>query len=197
MPSRPGEEQGPPSALGGLIEVTGHWGWLLVIAALELVTGIIAVSYPGVTVFALSIVVGVGLLVLGAVTFATAMQVPAGMPGRGWATFMAILAVVGGLIALFRPGAGIYAILVALALWFFVTGLNDLARASSTPVPWLTAVIGVLSIIAATIVLFDPWAGITVVAVVVGLWFMVRGALHGYAAFEMRRIHRAATRPPT
>jgi uncharacterized membrane protein HdeD (DUF308 family) len=48
------------------------------------------------------------------------------------ATDIGFLAVLAGLVCLVRPGAGVLALLIALAFWFIITVMADLARAGST-----------------------------------------------------------------
>lgn len=172
---------------GEMVKVTGHWGWLLVIAVLEIIAGIFAVAFPGITVLALSIIFGVDLLIIGVVSVATVFRIPSGASGRGWAAVLGVLAIVGGLICLLRPATGVFAILIGLSIWFFAAGLNDLARAVAGPQRWFPGIVGVLSLVAGVIVLSNPWTGIGTVALIVGFGFILRGAMDATAAFAIRR----------
>jgi uncharacterized membrane protein HdeD (DUF308 family) len=186
---RPLGPRPPGTLLDALAEITGKWHWLLAVGVAEVVAGIVAVAYPGVTIAGLAVVVGIALLVFSVATMIAAAGVPAGVPGRGWAVGLSVAGIVAGLIALTRPGAGLYAVLVALGVWLVVAGIDDFARAATHPKPWLVRLFGALSLVAGVVVLIDPWTGVATVALVVGLWFIVRGVLHGAAALLLRRAY--------
>lgn len=172
---------------GEMVKVTGHWGWLLVIAVLEAIAGIIAVAFPAITILALSIILGVDLLIIGVASVVTAFRIPSGASGRGWAAVLGVLAIVGGLICLLRPATGVFAILIGLSIWFFAAGLNDLARAIAGPQRWFPGIVGVLSLAAGVVVLVSPITGIGTVALIVGFGFILRGVMDAAAAFAIRR----------
>lgn len=150
---------------------------LLVLGAIDLVCGLIALLWPGVTVLALALIFGLMLLLAGvmAVGVGSAIRRAGGSPTITW--IVGAVAVVAGLVCIFHPGAGIWAIILGCSLWFLITGVGDLVVASAAPRNrlWLL-LLGVLSIVSAVILLARPGLAIVTVALIAGIAFLVRGA---------------------
>jgi uncharacterized membrane protein HdeD (DUF308 family) len=150
---------------------------LLVLGVIDLVCGVIALVWPGVTVLALALIFGLMLLLAGitALGVGSVIRRAGGSPAVSWV--VGAVAVVAGLVCIFHPGAGVWAIILGCALWFLITGISDLVVASAaTGHRWLLVVLGVLSIIAAVVLLFRPGLAIVTVALIAGFAFLVRGA---------------------
>ena len=150
---------------------------LLVLGAIDLVCGLIALLWPGVTVLALALVFGVMLLFAGfmALGVGSVIRRAGGSPAISWV--IGAVAVVAGLVCIFHPSAGVWAIILGCALWFLITGIGDLVVASAAARHRLVfAVLGVLSIVAAVVLLVRPGVAVVTVAVVAGIAFLVRGA---------------------
>jgi uncharacterized membrane protein HdeD (DUF308 family) len=166
-------------------------GHLLALGAIDIVAGLIALVWPGVTVLALALVFGVMLLVGGflAVAVGSTLRRAGGSPAASWV--VGGVAIVAGLICIFHPGAGIWAIVLGCAVWFLMTGISDLvvASASSANRLWL-GVLGVVSIIAAVVLLVHPGVAIVTVALVAGISFLIRGAGELSLGWRMRRAAR-------
>jgi uncharacterized membrane protein HdeD (DUF308 family) len=102
--------------------------------------------------------------------------------------FLSILA---GLICLVRPGAGVLALLIALSFWFIITGVADLARALDVREHRvISVVLGLVSIAAGVIVVANPDIGLTTLALLAGIGFIVRGSIEVMAAGWMHRLAR-------
>jgi uncharacterized membrane protein HdeD (DUF308 family) len=106
-------------------------GWIL--------TGIIAVAWPDVTLWVLAVVIGVGLIATGLMEIGFAVKFRKAIPGWQWALVTGGLALVAGLISIIWPGAtvlvlavllGIYVLLRGLALLAFAFTLRKLAKSA-------------------------------------------------------------------
>jgi uncharacterized membrane protein HdeD (DUF308 family) len=151
--------------------------WFAGVGLLDVVAGIFAVAWPGVTVLVLALLFGFLLLMAGLVSVSTGLMVRrAG--GRAMMPFLfGGAAVVAGIICLVHPGAGVFAIILGCTVWFLLTGVGQLALArTGAPMRgWLT-VMGVLSIVAALILIVNPGVAIATVGLIAGLSFLIRGA---------------------
>ena len=172
--------------------ITGYGSsHLLVLGVIDLLCGVIALVWPGVTVLVLALIFGVLLLMAGLLVLAVGSTVRrAG--GRPVLTFVVGgFAILAGLICILHPGAGVWAIVLGCALWFLMTGVGDLVVAFASPANrvWF-GLLGVLSLLAALILLVHPGVAIVTVAVVAGISFLVRGAGELALGSRLRRSVR-------
>ena len=80
------------------------------------------------------------------------------------------------------------ALLIALSFWFILTGMADLARALDVREHRIiSAVLGVVSIAAGVIIVANPDIGLTTLALLAGIGFIVRGTVEVMAAAWMYR----------
>jgi uncharacterized membrane protein HdeD (DUF308 family) len=167
------------------------WGWIMASGVIGLFVGILALLFPVVTVIFAAIVLGIGLLVQGILEIGVAWRAETGSTGRGWLAAFGILALVAGILVLFRPGAGVVALAWGLILWFIIVGIHDLIVAGSEREhrAW-NIVLGILSLIVALILLFSPSTAVGTIAVIVALGFLLRGAADVGLALSMRRSAR-------
>ena len=150
--------------------------WFLGVGLIDIVAGVFAVAWPGVTVLALALLFGIMVLIAGAVSIGTGLMIRRS-GGDGIVPLVVGGAVIAGLICVFHPGAGVFAIIVGCTLWFLFTGLGELAlaRVSSPMRPWFIG-LGVLSILAAIVLIVNPGVAIATVGLIAGISFLIRGA---------------------
>jgi uncharacterized membrane protein HdeD (DUF308 family) len=171
--------------------VTRRWRGILFVGALDILVGLVALIWPGVTVLALALLLGVLLLLSGATSFG--LGVAARSP---WLLVLGVVALVAAVICFVHPGAGVFAILFGCALWFFLNGVAELGAAMSgiaDRVWW--GMLGVLSIVAAAIMVSVPGVAIVTVAIIAGISFLVRGLGLIVLARRLRTVRRAVTGP--
>jgi uncharacterized membrane protein HdeD (DUF308 family) len=176
-----------------LQESTGQWPRLLALGVLDTVIGVLAIAWPGVTVVALALLVGITLLLSGAVSIGFGMRLRrSGMSSGVVPTVLGIVSIIAAVICLIRPGTGVAAIAFAAALWFLLHGLADLGRAGADREHRLWwAAMGVLGIVAAVVLLVDLGAAVLTIALIVGISFLMRAAGEFVLALQLRRLHRS------
>jgi uncharacterized membrane protein HdeD (DUF308 family) len=168
-----------------------HWKWLIAEGVLGVIAGILAIAYPHVTVLVLALLLGVGLLLQGVLELVAGFGIRSGTPGRGWLIAFGILSAVAGIICLVHPGAGVFAIIIGLTVWFAIAGINDLSMAfsGSENRGWNIAM-GVLGILAAIILIVQPGLAIGTVAIIAGIFFIIRGVMDIALGMQLRRVKR-------
>ncbi|HEX2360513.1 MAG TPA: DUF308 domain-containing protein [Jiangellaceae bacterium] len=103
-------------------------GWVVGFAYLA--GALIGIVWPGVTLFALVIIVGVSFLVGGIVQTVMAWQLRGTATGWGWSFAFGLLSVLVGLILLFgSPAESVVLLAIALAIYVFMTGITLVAMA--------------------------------------------------------------------
>jgi uncharacterized membrane protein HdeD (DUF308 family) len=104
------------------------WGW--VVGALYLVGAIVAIAWPGVTLFALLLIVGISLLTSGLAQAIASWQQRRTAHGWGWGFALGLLGAVAGLVFLFgNPVISLVALAIVLACYTISSGVTMLTLA--------------------------------------------------------------------
>jgi uncharacterized membrane protein HdeD (DUF308 family) len=98
----------------------------LLVAAIDVAAGIVAVSYPGITAEVLTIVVGIWAMVGGSVELYGAFAVR-----DGWLGFAGFLTVAAGIALIAAPGIGTVTLALILGIYLLCYGVTLLASAVS------------------------------------------------------------------
>jgi uncharacterized membrane protein HdeD (DUF308 family) len=113
--------------LGELLAVGRYRTTLgMVAGGLLIVGGILAMFWPGITLWALAVIVGIDLLFHGAVRLAGAMDRPEGWP---WLLAGGVLSLAAGVVSLVWPGATVLVLAILLGIRLLVFGLAEIAFA--------------------------------------------------------------------
>jgi uncharacterized membrane protein HdeD (DUF308 family) len=165
-----------------------QWGWVAASGVVGILIGVLALFFPGVTILSAALFLGIGLVVQGIVEIAAAIGAGAGAAGRGWLVAFGVLALAAGVLVLFVPGSGVLVLVWGLILWFTVAGVNDLVAAASIREHrgWNIAM-GIISLLAALVLLFSPGTAVGVIALIIALGFILRGGAAVGLALAMRR----------
>jgi uncharacterized membrane protein HdeD (DUF308 family) len=167
---------------------TDQWGWLAAAGVLGIVVGVIALFFPGATILTAAVFLGIALVVQGIVEITAAIRAGAGATGRGWLVAFGVLALVAGVLVVFNPGGGILVMVWGLILWFVIAGVNDLTAAfSSREHRGWNITMGIISLLAAILLLFSPGTAVGVLALFIALGFIFRGVAEVGLALTMRR----------
>jgi uncharacterized membrane protein HdeD (DUF308 family) len=94
-----------------------------VLAVIWIVTGVVALVWPDVTLWALAVTVGLGFLIGGIAQAVFAVRMHRELPGWGLWLIAGILGAIVGIVALVWPGATVLALAVLLGVWVLVRGV--------------------------------------------------------------------------
>jgi len=172
--------------------IAARWWLFVLVGAIAIVAGVLALAYPDITLRALGIIIGAYLLVWGIFTLAAGFA-----PGISAAlsvvrVLVGFIGIMAGLVCLVRPGASELALLIAFSFWFILVGIGDLVRAmESTDNRGWISLLGALSIVAGVIILANPDIGLTTLALLVGIGLLVRGTLEIVVGFTLRGMRAA------
>jgi len=115
--------------------IHAHWKLVLAQGIVMMVLGFLAVVEPNVATFAVSIFVG-WLFFIGGIFRTLSVWRARAMPGFAWALLTALLAIVLGLILIFRPLAGVLTLTMVLIAFFYSRGHHsDRARVAAPRAP--------------------------------------------------------------
>jgi uncharacterized membrane protein HdeD (DUF308 family) len=108
--------------------IHAHWKLVLVQGIVMMVLGFLAVAEPNVATIAVGIFVG-WLFFIGGIFRAMSVWQSRGMPGFAWSLLTALLAIVLGLILIFRPLAGVLTLTMVLIAFFILEGITAIVLA--------------------------------------------------------------------
>lgn len=159
--------------------------------AIALLFGILALIWPGITLLVLVSLFAAFALLVGAVTVAGALKHRT-MNGGWWLMLLlGLVSLVVGVIAVFQPGATLFALVLLMAANALVTGVLEIAVAirlrKEIEHEWLLALTGVVSIVFGVLVLMFPPAGALALALFVSFYAVATGILLLVLAFRARR----------
>jgi uncharacterized membrane protein HdeD (DUF308 family) len=125
--------------IGGLLEMAvglaaGRGRWVsLVLGAILVIGGILAVVWPGLTLFTLALITGLSLIIHGAARVGVAMLARHEIPGWGWHALAGAVNVVVGALAIAWPEATVRVLSFVLGLQIAAFGLLLLVTAFVRP----------------------------------------------------------------
>ncbi len=169
-----------------------NWTTVLVFGCISLVLGLAAVAWPTATLTVIAVLLGLQLFVYGIYSLARAASAEAD-GSRLAAALLGILALVIGVLVMRDGTRALTVLALLLGLFWFVGGaLTVLAVLMGGPRPGrlLSLAAGVLGVVAGIIVLANPQVSLRVLAVILGLWLVVFGALTIATGFQMRSAER-------
>jgi uncharacterized membrane protein HdeD (DUF308 family) len=108
--------------------IHAHWKLVLAQGIVMMVLGFLAVAEPNVATVAVGIFVG-WLFFIGGIFRALSVWQSRGMPGFAWSMLTALLAIVLGLILIFRPLAGVLTLTMVLIAFFILEGITAIVLA--------------------------------------------------------------------
>lgn len=161
---------------------------ILVTGVLAVIFGLVALFWPVHTAMAVVMIVGAFLVVAGIAE--TVFSARSGRGARGWGLWSGILTALVGIVALFAPAAGVTAVVWIVGVWLIVRGVLSLMAATSAAGPGrgLGVLVGILWILLALILLFNPVAGAGALSILLGVLALFSGFAMIAAGFLFRRV---------
>jgi uncharacterized membrane protein HdeD (DUF308 family) len=173
------------------------WKSTLVSGILALALGVLALVWPGKTILVAAIVFGAYLLITGIaqVVFAFSLHVSAG--GRVLLFISGAAALVLAVLAFRHFGSDPIVAILLLAIWigvgFIFRGVATSISAISDPTlpgrGW-EIFLGVISLLAGTVMLASPFESIWILTLVVGIWLIVIGVFEIVSSFGIRKASK-------
>ena len=106
----------------------------------------------------------------------------------GWwlLVLVGLLSLVAGLIILFKPGDSLATLAVIAGIFLLVDGILEFASAflRSTLDRGMIALFGAITAIVGVLLIRHPIAGVTAIALLIGLWLIVIGVIRLATAFD-------------
>src|SRR3954451_21809438 len=94
------------------------WWLVALLGPISIAAGVLALAYPDITLLVLGMIVGINLVLIGAVWIGLATMENHTEGGRALRFIVGFLATLSDLVCLVRPGAGVLALLLGVSFWF-------------------------------------------------------------------------------
>lgn len=173
------------------------WWVVLIRGILAVLFGIVALVWPGITVWALVVVFAVYAIVDGAVLVWHSIRDRATLDGWGLWLAMGVVSVLAGLVALFWPGITALVLLYLIAFYailFGIIGIVGALRFRKVPESgWVWSLIaGVVAVLFGVLLLIFPGSGILGLIVLLGIYAILFGILLIVMSFQVRSAAKKA-----
>jgi uncharacterized membrane protein HdeD (DUF308 family) len=174
---------------------------VLAFGIVTLLAGLLALAWPGRTVVVLALLFGVQLVVAGIFRFVAALATDDETGAtRVLLALLGVLSFIVGLYALRHILVTIATLALLLGIFWIVNGAIEVFTALShrrMPGRGWTILMGLLSAVAGVVILVYPGISLVTLAVVLGVWLLVFGAMEVGLAFRLRSVGQGAARIAT
>ena len=187
-----------PSPFLGLAlrELAENW-WLLLRGIAAIAFGVLAFTWPGLTLLTLTFLWGFYAIADGVLALWAAIAGRGGeITPRWWLAVVGVAGIFAGLLAFIWPGMTALVLLMFIACWAIVIGVLQIWGAirlrKEIEGEWLLGLSGVLSVAFGVIMLAQPGAGALAVVWLIGWFAILAGCVYIALAFELKKHKRSA-----
>jgi uncharacterized membrane protein HdeD (DUF308 family) len=178
-----------------LLAIARNWWVLLLRGICAILFGLLAWTWPGLTLAVLILLYGAYAFVDGVAAIAIGAAARRHADGRVWweMILVGILGVCAGIVAVLWPGLTAFALLMVIAAWAIVRGVFEIAAAvrlrKLIDNEWALIAGGVLSILFGVVLFLRPGPGALALIWVIGLFAVIYGVFAIALALQLRH-HR-------
>jgi uncharacterized membrane protein HdeD (DUF308 family) len=174
----------------------GAWGWFLAMGVITIAAGVSMFFFTSQALYVIAIAFGVYLIVSGIFHFVGAFSVPG---EEGWLRALyALLAALSVVVGVYLVNHKILSLLVLTLLigffWVFAGTLQLMIGIEYRALPNRGATIfaGVADIIAGWVLVFYPGIGTLALALLLGVWLVVRGVVLVAGSLQLRSVGKGS-----
>jgi uncharacterized membrane protein HdeD (DUF308 family) len=185
--------------VNALASLGRHWGLVLAFGLVNVVAGVLALTWPGITLVVAAVLFGVQLIATGIYRLVAAFSddvVDGGI--RTLLAVLGILSLVAGIYAVRHLLVTLTVLVLLLGIFWLVNGVVEVLMALVSPSPpgrlWQLAS-GALGIVAGAVVLGYPGLTLVGLAVILGLWLLAYGVVGILVALRLRTYREAPLVP--
>lgn len=155
-------------------ELRVRWWVPMLVGVLAIVAGIIVLLRPGDSLSAITVVVGIFVLIDGVAALVEAIR--GDTANRGMLTVLGAISVIAGVILVRHPFSTVTVFAVLLGVWLIAAGTVRLVAALSVSTErWWRAADAAISIIFGIVLVASPHIGIVALAWIAGIGLIVYG----------------------
>jgi uncharacterized membrane protein HdeD (DUF308 family) len=176
-----------------IVFLLGDWRAHALRGGAAILFGIVALVWPGITLWALVLLFGAYAFVDGvSILAAVARGAPATRPHRALHVVEGLAGVGAGIVTVVWPGITALALLYVIAAWALLTGALEIAAAirlrRAIRNEWILGVLGLLSVLFAVVLVITPGTGALAITWVIGWYALIDGVLLLALAWRLRKL---------
>ena len=179
-----------------MIEALARNWWVIALRGVAaIIFGILAIAWPGETLRVVILLFGAFALVDGIFSGVAAIRHAVERRSDWWPLLLeAVIGIIIGVVTFFWPGLTALALLYVIAAWALLTGIAELTAAwylrKAIRNEWVLALAGILSILAAIVLVVNPRSGALAVIWVIGIYAIFFGVALLGLAWRLRAHHQ-------
>jgi uncharacterized membrane protein HdeD (DUF308 family) len=164
-----------------------NWYWILIKGFIMILLGILVFSTPAESLLGIAVYLGIGLLLAGAIIIVMGIIDRKNLPNWGWTVYGGVLDLFLGYIFLAYPGLTMSVIPFMVGLWGAFYGFYLIIDGfSGSDNTFMKVFSGILIIILANVIMFNPFlAGMTMM-VWFGILLMIGGIYNIIISFNLK-----------
>jgi uncharacterized membrane protein HdeD (DUF308 family) len=175
--------------------VAKNWWLFVVLGVICVITGILAIVWPGLTLATLAIIAGIYLLVAAVMEIIEAISGAA--ESRAISAILGVIALIAGLIVIRHPGDSLVAVVLAIGIYLIAAGVIRIVLAFPGPgTSWWSIAVGALDAVVGIILLAWPHIGLITLAVFFAVTMLFRGAFSIVIGIKLRGLRNAGDETP-
>jgi uncharacterized membrane protein HdeD (DUF308 family) len=183
-----------------IIELAKSWWSLVIRGVVAILMALLTFAWPGITLTALVFLFGAYALIDGVVNITGAVRASKAHEKWGILVLEGIAGIVAAAVTILWPAITAVALVYVIAAWAVVSGTFELVAAvrlrKYIAGEWILALSGIASILFGVLIMAAPLAGALVIALWVGVYLLIFGALLVGLGFRLRSLaHPRATGP--
>ncbi|WP_050028439.1 HdeD family acid-resistance protein [Verrucomicrobium sp. BvORR034] len=167
-----------------------NWGWLLLRGILSLIFGVLAFTWPLLTLKVLVLLYGAYALVDGVFALVGAITGGSAVP-RWWLALIGVVSIAAGVAVLLWPGLSALALLIFMGATAVVRGLFEIAGAialrKEITNEWLLILSGLASVVFGALVILFPGGGAIAMVWIIAGYSIALGIILSVLAFRLRK----------
>lgn len=182
-----------PAIIGGIMKIGSKSSlWLVIAGIIFLISGLVVLAYPGVTLEAMAIILGLGILASGVLELFS--YIGNSDPGdHGWVLLCGILDVLIGLFLLFNIIPTTVALPFLVGFWAIFTSIARIAASVTAKKRhyanwWILMLTGIIGLILAILIIYYPVFGALFIAAYISIYLMFLGFMLIWEALFIRKI---------
>lgn len=172
-----------------------NWWTSLLLGIVYIIVALWLMFSPLSSYVALSIVFSISMLISGILEIIFSLSNRKGVPSWGWYLVGGIIDLILGIYLIAYPMVSMEVIPFIIAFWLMFRGFSstsysiDLKRYGTRDWGWYMA-FGILAIICALIILWQPAVGALYVVYMISFTFFIIGLFRVMLSFELRNLHK-------
>lgn len=179
-------------------DAADHWGLIVLLGALSVILGILAIVYPGATIVTVSIFFAAWLFVSGIFYLIGSFSRDGDTGSRVLSAILGVLSIIVGWALLRTPFQSVEVFIFVIGIFFLIQGVMTLIGAFAREQGRNWGILsGLLGIIAGLIVLTYPISSAVTLALIAGVWLIILGVMQVVAGIQLRNAgSRIFVAPP-